>query len=37
MSVIERWFWLEWMEYALPFCRTVDLRNAGFKLAMLGG
>ena len=31
--VIERWFRLEWMEHTPPFYSSVDLRNAGFKLA----
>ncbi len=31
--VIERWFRLEWMEHTPPFYCSVDLRNAGFKLA----
>jgi glutamate--cysteine ligase len=30
---IERWFRLEWMEHTPPFYCSVDLRNAGFKLA----
>jgi glutamate--cysteine ligase len=30
---IERWFRLEWQEHAPPFYCSVDLRNAGFKLA----
>jgi glutamate--cysteine ligase len=30
---IERWFRLEWMEHTPPFYASVDLRNAGFKLA----
>ncbi len=33
MSAIERWFRLEWMEHTPPFYSSVDLRNAGFKLA----
>ena len=33
MPVIERWFRLEWMEHTPPFYSSVDLRNAGFKLA----
>ena len=33
MSAIERWFRLEWMEHTPPFYTSVDLRNAGFKLA----
>ena len=31
--VIERWFRLEWMEHTPPFYSSVDIRNAGFKLA----
>src|SRR5574343_106054 len=30
---IERWFRLEWQEHTPPFYTSVDLRNAGFKLA----
>ena len=30
---IERWFRLEWQEHPPPFYCSVDLRNAGFKLA----
>lgn len=33
MPSIERWFRLEWQEYTPPFYCSVDLRNAGFKLA----
>lgn len=33
MPAIERWLRLEWMEHTPPFCASVDLRNAGFKLA----
>ena len=33
MPVIERWFRLEWMEHTPPFYSSVDVRNAGFKLA----
>ncbi|MBT9494872.1 MAG: glutamate--cysteine ligase, partial [Paucibacter sp.] len=33
MPAIERWFRLEWMEHQPPFYSSVDLRNAGFKLA----
>ena len=33
MPAIERWFRLEWMEHTPPFYTTVDIRNAGFKLA----
>jgi glutamate--cysteine ligase len=33
MPSIERWFRLEWMEHTPPFYASVDLRNAGFKLA----
>jgi glutamate--cysteine ligase len=30
---IERWFRMEWMEHTPPFYCSVDVRNAGFKLA----
>lgn len=33
MPKIEHWFRLQWLEYASPFYASVDLRNAGFKLA----
>jgi glutamate--cysteine ligase len=33
MPAIERWFRLEWMEHTPPFYTSVDMRNAGFKLA----
>jgi glutamate--cysteine ligase len=33
LPAIERWFRLEWMEHTPPFYTSVDLRNAGFKLA----
>jgi glutamate--cysteine ligase len=33
MPAIERWFRLEWMEHTPPFYASVDVRNAGFKLA----
>lgn len=33
VPAIERWFRLEWMEHTPPFYTSVDLRNAGFKLA----
>src|SRR5881409_2017614 len=33
MPAIERWFRLEWMEHTPPFYTSVDVRNAGFKLA----
>jgi len=33
MPAIERWFRLEWMEHTPTFYASVDLRNAGFKLA----
>src|SRR5574343_1017217 len=33
MPTIERWFRLEWMEHTPPFYSSVDVRNAGFKLA----
>ena len=32
-TAIERWFRLEWQEHTPPFYCSVDLRNAGFKLA----
>ena len=30
---IEHWFRSQWQEHAVPFYASVDLRNAGFKLA----
>jgi glutamate--cysteine ligase len=30
---IERWFRMEWQDHTPPFYASVDLRNAGFKLA----
>ena len=33
LPAIERWFRLEWMEHTPPIYTSVDLRNAGFKLA----
>jgi len=33
MPTIEHWFRTQWLEYAAPFYASVDLRNAGFKLA----
>lgn len=30
---IERWFRMEWQEHTPPFYCSVDLRNAGYKLA----
>lgn len=33
MPKIEHWFRSKWLEYAAPFYASVDLRNAGFKLA----
>ena len=33
MPATERWFRLEWMEHPPPFYSSVDIRNAGFKLA----
>ena len=30
---IERWFRLQWQDHTPPFYGSVDLRNAGFKLA----
>ncbi|HVE50661.1 MAG TPA: glutamate--cysteine ligase [Casimicrobiaceae bacterium] len=33
MPEIERWLRSHWQEHAIPFYASVDLRNAGFKLA----
>jgi glutamate--cysteine ligase len=33
MPEIERWLRTEWQEHTVPFYASVDLRNAGFKLA----
>jgi glutamate--cysteine ligase len=33
MPDIERWLRSKWLEHAVPFYASVDLRNAGFKLA----
>jgi glutamate--cysteine ligase len=33
LPAIERWFRLEWMEHTPPFYTSVDVRNAGYKLA----
>ena len=33
MPDIERWLRSKWHEHAIPFYASVDLRNAGFKLA----
>jgi glutamate--cysteine ligase len=33
LPAIERWFRMQWQEHAPPFYGSVDLRNAGFKLA----
>jgi glutamate--cysteine ligase len=33
MPDIERWLRSQWLEHAVPFYASVDLRNAGFKLA----
>lgn len=33
MAAIERWLRLQWMEHTPPFYGSVDLRNAGYKLA----
>src|SRR3954462_2912529 len=33
LPAIERWFRLEWMEHTPPFHTSVDIRNAGFRLA----
>ncbi len=32
-STVERWFRMAWQDYTPPFYCSVDLRNAGFKLA----
>ncbi len=36
MPATERWFRLEWMEHTPTFYASVDLRNAGYKLAPVG-
>lgn len=33
MPAIEHWFRSQWQDHAAPFYASVDLRNAGFKLA----
>jgi glutamate--cysteine ligase len=33
LPAIERWFRMQWLEHTPPFYTSVDLRNAGFKLA----
>lgn len=33
MPTIEHWFRSQWLEHAVPFYASVDLRNSGFKLA----
>jgi glutamate--cysteine ligase len=33
MPAIEHWFRTQWLEHAVPFYASVDLRNSGFKLA----
>ena len=33
MPEIERWLRTQWQEHAVPFYASVDLRNAGFKIA----
>ena len=33
LPVIEHWFRKQWLEHAVPFYASVDLRNSGFKLA----
>ncbi|MGZ8271993.1 MAG: glutamate--cysteine ligase, partial [Methylophilus sp.] len=33
MPQIEHWFRTQWLERSAPFYASVDLRNAGFKLA----
>ena len=32
-STVERWFRMKWQDHTPPFYCSVDLRNAGFKLA----
>lgn len=32
-ATIEQWFRVQWHHYAAPFYTSVDLRNAGYKLA----
>ena len=33
MPKIEHWFRTQWLDHSSPFYASVDLRNAGFKLA----
>jgi len=33
LPTIERWFRLQWLDHTPPFYGSVDLRNAGYKLA----
>src|SRR5450755_2791760 len=33
MPTIEHWLRKQWLEHAVPFYASVDLRNSGFKLA----
>ncbi len=33
MPTTEHWFRSQWLEHAVPFYASVDLRNSGFKLA----
>ena len=33
LPTIEHWFRSQWLEHAVPFYASVDLRNSGFKLA----
>jgi len=33
MPAIERWFRMQWQDHTPPFYGSVDLRNAGYKLA----
>jgi glutamate--cysteine ligase len=33
LPTIERWFRLQWLDHMPPFYGSVDLRNAGYKLA----
>ena len=32
-TAVERWLRTQWLEHTPPFYASVDLRNAGFKLA----
>ena len=33
LPTIERWFRMQWQDHTPPFYGSVDLRNAGYKLA----